>query len=351
MGVPYCVLRRFPGGFQKRFWMALVLSALASAVAWAGSDTLMTITGDRLVGTVEKLERGVLHFDTDYADDVFTLEWKQVRWLSSQTFLVIELSSGERFFGTIRADSSVPDRALLGGQRLALYSDIVAIFAVEQGFWNRLEASVDLGYTLTKANNSQQFTAQAGATYRTEDWQYAGKYMVVHNEIDDAPKTRKIDGSIDTRLRVVNRWFAFLGGAYGKSDEQRLDARYSVNGGAGNYLIATPAMDLLVSAGLTWMAEEFLDPDVPNNKTLEGLFKVEYNAFDIDPLSILTKVSVSPNLQDKKRVRGNFKIDFKWDLPLDFTFKVGFTVDYDSKPPNEASKSDYVLSTTFGWEF
>lgn len=351
MGVPYCALRRFLGGLQKTFWIVLGLSALPPTVAWAGPDTLMTITGDRLVGTVEKLERGVLHFDTDYADAVFTLEWKQVEWLSSQTFLVIELSSGERFFGTIRPDTSLPARAILGSQRSALYSDIVVIYAVEQGFWNRLEASVDLGYTLTKANNSEQFTAQAGATYRTENWQYAGKFMTVNNEIADAPKTRKIDGSIDTRLRVINRWFAFLGGAYGKSDEQRLDARYSVNGGAGNYLIATPAMDLLVSAGLTWMEEEFQDPEVPNNKTLEGLLKVEYNAFDIDPLSILTKLSVSPNLEDTKRVRGNFKIDFKWDLPLDFTFKIGFTVDYDSKPPNEASKSDYVLSTTFGWEF
>ncbi len=344
-------------GNRRRIMFALrtttafaCLSAVFASNAFGSSDTLVTKNGDRLVGTIKKLERGILHFDTDYADEVFRLEWENVQSLSSGTFLVVELLSGERYYGTIRPDSADSGMAVLGGQRRVQYNDMIMIYTVEQSFWDRMDASVDLGYTLTKANNSQQVTAQAGVGYRSENWQAGAKYMAVTNTLADAPKTRKIDASADYRLRIYQRWFGYVGGTYAQSDEQRLDGRYSIGAGAGNYLISTPQNDLLLSLGLNYMAEYFMDPEVPNNSTAEGLVKAEYNGFDLDPLTILARVSVLPNLEDSERVRGNAKVDFKWDLPLDFTFKIGITLDYDSKPPNDAPKSDYVLTTTLGWE-
>ena len=42
--------------------------------------------------------------------------------------------------------------------------------------------------------------------------------------------------------------------------------------------------------------------------------------------------------------------DLKYDLPLDFYIRLGYTLNYDNKPVEGATESDYVLQTSFGWE-
>jgi putative salt-induced outer membrane protein YdiY len=347
------ILRLRSGAPAWRLWMVVLAGLGWSSLCRAGSDTLMTANGDRLVGTVKKLERAVLQFDTDYADQEFSVEWKQVRMLTSKALFDLETADGQRYIGPLHADPEQPGEVVVGtvtGPRRVKLMEIVRLEPVEKSFWERLDASVDLGYTLTKANDSRQSTARGALGYRSEDWRVGAQFSSVQNRTSDGPKTRKADALADYQHRAVKRWFAFVKGTFAMSDEQRLDARYTANGGIGNYVVATPELDLLVSGGLTVMAEDFQDPGVPNEKNVEGLLSAEFHAFDIGDLNVFSTVSAFQNLRDAERTRGNFTLDLKWDLPLDFTFKVALTLDYDSKPPNGASKSDYVLSTTFGWE-
>ena len=44
-------------------------------------------------------------------------------------------------------------------------------------------------------------------------------------------------------------------------------------------------------------------------------------------------------------------MDVKYDLPLDFYVKGGFTLNYDNQPTVGAGEVDYVLNTGFGWEW
>ena len=53
-----------------------------------------------------------------------------------------------------------------------------------------------------------------------------------------------------------------------------------------------------------------------------------------------------------KSVEDNFlsRINLKYEFPLDFFINLGFTLNYDNQPVEDASETDYVLQTTFGWE-
>jgi len=50
-------------------------------------------------------------------------------------------------------------------------------------------------------------------------------------------------------------------------------------------------------------------------------------------------------------MRFDFKVDLKYDLPLDFYIKLGYTQNFDNRPVEGASQNDYVIQTSFGWEF
>jgi hypothetical protein len=89
---------------------------------------------------------------------------------------------------------------------------------------------------------------------------------------------------------------------------------------------------------------------VSNKNSGEALGAIEFNAFNIGDLNILAQFSVFPSLSELGRVRMNFRNDFKWDLPQDLYFSVGFTNNFDSSSPTDGtSTNDYVFSTSVGW--
>ena len=72
--------------------------------------------------------------------------------------------------------------------------------------------------------------------------------------------------------------------------------------------------------------------------------------FDFGDIGLLTNLFAYKSIDEADRFRTDFKFDLKYDLPYDFYIKLGYTLNYDSKPAEGASESDYVLQTTFGWE-
>ena len=64
----------------------------------------------------------------------------------------------------------------------------------------------------------------------------------------------------------------------------------------------------------------------------------------------IVEASVFKSITEGGRTRADYKLDLKYDLPLDFYIGLGFTLNYDNQPVEGASESDYVFQTSFGWE-
>ena len=64
-----------------------------------------------------------------------------------------------------------------------------------------------------------------------------------------------------------------------------------------------------------------------------------------------TTLNFFPSLSVADRIRVDYILDIKYDLPLDFYVKLGFQFNYDNQPPELASGFDYLLNTGVGWKF
>ena len=91
--------------------------------------------------------------------------------------------------------------------------------------------------------------------------------------------------------------------------------------------------------------------DTPNRNSWEGYLGSELNLYDIGDLDLLTSIMVYPGITEKGRWRSDLNCDLKYDLPIDFYIKIGFTINYDNRPAEGASETDYVIQTGFGWEW
>lgn len=319
----------------------------------AANDSLVVSNGDLLVGEIKSMERGVLVMETEYSDSDFNIEWDNVIKFYSKRNFIVTLSEGQRYYGKINSDIK-KDREVVIIEADVEYRtkliDIVFLDAVKKDFLSRLSLSLDLGFSFTKANNLRQFSTRTYIGYLTEDWSTDASFDAVRSAQDDVDETKRTDASVGFRYFLHDDWFLFASTDFLQNDEQKLKLRTTPSVGIGNYFIHSNSLYFGGSLGAAWTNEEYNDSVQTHRSSAEGVAGLELNLFNMGDLSLLTNLSVYPSFTESGRVRADFKFDIKYDLPLDFYIRLGYTHNYDNRPVEDAAESDYVLQTSFGWE-
>lgn len=325
---------------------------------FAQSDTLVMHTGETLTGEIKDLKMGVITLETDYSDSDFKIEWDKVSYLSSTTKFVITTTNGERYHGSLSSEGNKKGTANIlnedGSSNEVNIIDIVFVKSIDETFLSRIDLLMSVGYTLTKANNSHQFSGRLNAGYTASTFTtdlYLGIVRSKQTAEDTiTTKTKRTEGGLGFRFFIVKDWFALISADFLQSTEQKLDLRSITKGGFGNYIVSTNKMYYVIMAGAAWNYEDYTEPGTADRSSAEAFAAMEYNIFDIGDLDLRTSVFAYPSLTEKGRFRTDFSFDLKYEFPLDFFINLGFTLNYDNMPVEGASESDYVLQTTFGWE-
>jgi hypothetical protein len=317
----------------------------------AASDSLILKNNDVIIGEIKSMDRGVLTMETDYSDSDFKIEWDGIRELYSVTNFLITLSSGKRYNGTLRTfdDKQLEIIDIEAGIAITNMDNVVYLKSVDKDFWSRLYASIDVGVSLTKANNLRQFNMRSTIGYLTERWSVDAAYNNVRSTQDEVEPTQRVDASLAFRKLLPKDWYLPADVNFLSNTEQSLQLRSNVRIGFGKYLIHTNRTYWGFAVGTSAVNEQFTSED-PDRKSLEGYAGTELNMFDIGDFSLLMKTVMYPGITEKGRWRSDFVVDTKYDLPLDFYIKLGITLNYDNQPVESATNTDYVLQTGIGWE-
>lgn len=320
---------------------------------YAQTDTLIVSTGDLLIGELKTMERSVLKMETDYSDSDFMIDWDMVKEIYSDRLFIITTSQRKRFYGSIRSDKSDKANIIIteeGNQYISKIVDIVFINQVDKDFLSRLSASISIGFSYAKTNNLTQFSMISNLGYLTDNWSADASFNGVRSTQDDVDPTKRNEGGLSFRYFLPADWFILTSYNFLQNDEQKLKLRSITKLGIGNYIIRTNSVYLSANAGGAWNNENYTDPSITSRNSAEGFAGIELNMYDIGDLSILSSLSVYPSFTESRRLRSDFKFDLKYDFPLDIYVKLGYTFNYDNRPVEGASETDYIFQTTVGWE-
>ena len=134
--------------------LALLCLLSGSLSAWAAkTDIVFLKNGDRVTGEVKSLGKAKLEFSTDHMGTVY-IEWTDILQIVSDTGQTVELSNGQRFFGPLAKpenEDMVVVRTEQGPVAVSTL-DVVSMYPVEAGFWDRLDISASLGFSWDKAS-------------------------------------------------------------------------------------------------------------------------------------------------------------------------------------------------------
>lgn len=332
----------------KSIYFALMLTTLVGFGQTA--DTLHLNNGNILIGEVKSMDRGILLMETPYSDSDFKIEWGKVVNIKTTTFFLVTISDGSRYNSTLKTQQTgnLTLVTLEGNYEIA-HNDVVYLNSIDQEFWSQLYASVDVGYSFTKANNLKQGNIRSNIGYLAEMWSADFSYNLITSTQDEIEPIRRTDGILTFRYYLPHDWYATPQLDFLSNSEQQLDQRLTFKLGIGKYILHTNTTYWGFQGGFALNTEKFTSGD-PNRESGEAYFGTELNLFDIGDLNLLTKATAYPSITSKGRWRFDFKFDMKYDLPLDFYIKMGVTYNFDNQPIDESSKTDYVFQTTFGWE-
>ncbi|WP_200977679.1 DUF481 domain-containing protein [Echinicola sp. 20G] len=336
---------------MKKLTLLIALCLISFQYLMAQEDSLVFKNKNIIVGEIKSMDKGILKIETDYSDSDFTIEWEEIIEVYSKQNYLISLQSGKRLNGKI--NSSSPGKVLINsveqGDLEVNVDEIVFFTTYEDDFWSRLSASVDINYSFTKANNLKQSGITSTLGYVASKWSANAGYNLIRSSQDDVEPTRREDGNFSFKKFLPKDFYIPVNYSFLSNTEQLLDIRSNFTGGIGKYILHTNNAYFGLEGGASYVKERY-SSDAPTQNSWEAYLGSELNLYDIGDLNLYSRVVIYPGITEKGRFRSDFNFNAKYDLPLDFYIKAGFTLNFDNQAVEGASSTDYVLQTGFGWE-
>jgi hypothetical protein len=317
------------------------------------NDTVYLYNGDRITGEIKKFEYGILFLKTD-AMGTLNIEFDSIKTFYSNKQFTIQLSSGLRFFGSIdtsRTDGHV--NLLVNSFRIhEPISDITEFYPVEGAFWKRLDGSIDIGYSYTKASALSQLNFSGYTDYRVEKAYSRINVSSIFTDQKDKNPIRKQDYSIQHNRFFKKSWFAggYIGGQ--QNSELGVASRYYGGIAFGKDVVQNNRNALSGAIGLIYTTEKSdLDSTI---QSIEGAMQWRYKIFKFsDPeIDLYSALNAYPSFTSWGRIRGEFELKAKFELFSDFYFGLNFYYNLDSQPIDEtASETDWGITSSIGYSW
>jgi len=330
----------------------LVFVLLIGVNIKAQNDTIRLKNNNVLFGEIKSLSTGILTMETSYSDKDFKIEFNKVVELNISRKCIINLTDSRRFYGHIKSES--PGNFTIyfedGTSEQFQMNEMIALIEVNENFWKRFKFGLDLGYNFTKANNNAQFTVSSYFNFVGEKWLIKGNINLLNSKQDSVENVKRIDAMLEAIRILSKKWYMLGDVSFLSNTEQALKGRVTPSLGLGRFIKTTNKLYFGVTIGATYNIENY--DDVSLNKTSSEAFLGSiFNMFDFKDFDLNTSVKFYTGLSEKGRVRTDYDITIKYDLPWDFYIKTEFTINYDNQPAVSGTELDYIFTSGFGYKF
>jgi hypothetical protein len=330
----------------------LVLAAAACAAAADKVDVVHFRNGDRLTCEIKNLDRSILTISTDPLGSA-SVHWGEVADLLSPRQFDVQLASGEHFLGSLAA--SAPGQMVLqfvgGGTGTVPLADVIRLAPIGSSVWNRINGSIDAGFSFAQADLETHWTVNGAATYRSPRFEFDTNIASqVTTREDDSSISRNSIGFNGNRS-FGNRWYAIGWGQFQQNQELALDLRVVLGGGAGRDLVHTTRRLWSAYAGVAYTNEQFSGEPVAQSAEAAVGGQLDFFTPGTSDYKITNSVVAYFNMTGRGRVRLEQQSAWRHEFLKDFYWSLNAFDSFDGDPPDEQKKNDFGVSITLGWKF
>lgn len=336
----------------KVFFVFITLIVISGINAQVKKDSLVFKNGNFMVGEIKSLDQGVLVVETKYSDSDFKIDWDHVKEIYTKFYKVITLANNRVYYGTL--SMQLADTILIttdyADSVVSKLEDIVNLETVKKEVKNRFSALIDIGSSLAKSENLIQLNVRADLGYKTEEWSLKSTYNSLRSDRDYAEEIHRSEVDLSFNLKFRKGWYSTASISFLSNTEQKLKLRTNGLLALGKFLIRTRAFHWGIQLGANRNREDYSN-NTPDRDSWEGYLGTRFKIYNMDNIELDVKIDAYPGITAKERFRGDAGLDAKIDIISDFFIRLGFLFNYDNIPADDAPDFDYVLTTSFGWEW
>ncbi len=340
-----------------------VLTLSGVCLARDKKDVIEFTNGDRITCEIIKLEKGYLYVKLEYADGTVAMDWSKIaRVVSPQSFVVAD-KSGKRYRGALQSvnegnapqERGAPTVQVTGPSTIQTLSgtEVVEIHRTDASFWQNLHGGIDAGLNYAKQQNRTQYNFQSNALFERTKSLATANYESSFSGGGNITDLRN-----DLRLNVTRQLGSprnfYLGLAdFLQSDEQQLDLRTTFGGALGHMFSYTNNTFIAAYGGGDWNRERYSSEATigRTGNSAEAVLATQVNFFRFKTTDILVDARLFPSLTDLGRVRFDLNSSLKLRVAKDLYWRLGYYLNFDSRPPQDLPKTDYGSTASLGWTF
>jgi hypothetical protein len=346
------------------------MKLLFSAVVWLAmpafardkTDVLVMQNGDRITCEVKRLEGGILEASLDYVDGTIAIDWQKVARLESGDMFLVELQDGSIYSGKVITPQSLPGTPVkLEIQEAGApepvpvaRDEVVRMTQTSASFLQRFDGGVTVGSIFSKGNSTTQYNIASDLEYEETGWATGVRYSSNLSSSTGADTATRNQIDVNTYRAFEGKTYFLAGTAgYLQSSVQGIQNQISLAAGAGVFLKKTNRVRLTLLGAPGWQRTTYLESGTDQRIQDIAVFVVNsaLRVFQFKKTRLETRASLIPALSEPGRVFLKTNVDYYLKLfgKIDWNFSV--YGNWDNRPPEQLSGSDYGYSTGLSWSF
>lgn len=322
------------------------------------TDVIVMKNGDHLTGEIKGLNAGVLYVSMEYILGTSSLQWSKVAHLESKQLFLVKTADGSVYTGTLNTANTPGGRpvkievAETSGQPVVIDSSrIVEMDMTSGNFFQRFNGSVNTGIIYSKGNQSTQYSLSAQVTYPRERWAAGASFSSNLSASTGATASTRNQLGLDAfHLLPWNNWFYGGLGNFLQSSEQGINRQSTAGGGIGRYFKNTNLARISVLAGFAGQNTEY-QQNIATQNLASGLIAAKLQFFRFNKTNATVDTVFLPVISQPGRVKFNMNVSYYVKITGNLSWNVSFYGNWDNRPPNGLSGSDYGSSSGLSWTF
>lgn len=338
-----------------RFLLLITAMLLPPALLAQGQDTVILVNGDRLTGTITRLEEGKLALDSDLLGAV-RVSWSNVRAVESDSSFSVLMEDGVRHDGTLSREGDEVSIVSDSGDEVAVASpSIMRIVPGTSGggagrLLAALDGAMDIGYSLARGNQNQmQSSLGARAEAAVRGYTFSGRLNSLFARQDGARSQSR--HALNARVEhIVNaRLFSYGLAGLERNERRRLDLRTRLGGGLGWRLRKSRTTEVALLGGLAFLHEN--SRQAANRVTGEGFVGIEWDTALAGGIELSTQFTLHPDARDAGNVRAELDSTLRVPITGRFTYSLSLFDRFHTRPVEGVERNDYGLVSGVGVSF
>ena len=329
----------------------LLCASAALALGVARADVVQTKSGARLVGTITKIDGGVIFLKTDYAGDL-TIKQSEVTGLSTDAPVVVRLASGTKLEGKVTTDNGAMKITGADGELTTRVEKVAATWApgatdpevaALQRHWP-YAAAVDM---TGKTGNSEQLGTQVSGRAVLKTTQDTLQFYTAYNrQVSEGVKSAdQFKAGVDYQNNFSGRrsWYVRDEGGFDRVKD--IDLYNVAAAGVGYDFIKKAKHTFTGRIGLSYRYEGYRNP-ATDDVSSAGLDIGLNHEYEFGDSRLVNRLAIVPTFEDFS----NFRLTHEsyYEVPLAAPFwklRLGISNDYNSKPGAGVEKLDTMYFT------